>query len=327
MDRSAWQIVEDQFPQGTPQEEQSRFLLRYAILAPSSHNTQPWKFSLQGTRIRIFTDPERWLKVADADQRELHISAGCALANLKLAALRFSFTIETAYHPEADGDLAVTVELSRAAGVADSLTKTLFPFITARHTNRDHYDGKEVDPQSLVALRDCAGVGGAEGAWVTDREAIERLSELVEKGDALQFAEPAYRKELADWMGQGVFGQPVLAAKSLAFLISHADVGHQQGETEKKLIQSASAFGVLGVETVDKVSQIKLGEAYETLALTAAKLGLALQPMNQGLTEVPAHLEELRTITGIKGIPQMSFRLGYAKPAEPQVRRALEDFL
>ena len=58
--------------------EKLTFLLNYAVLAPSSHNSQPWKFNVSGDEISLFADKTRWLKVADADQRELHISLGCA---------------------------------------------------------------------------------------------------------------------------------------------------------------------------------------------------------------------------------------------------------
>jgi nitroreductase len=40
----AWNIAENQFPKEGTRNEQLKFLLNYAILAPSSHNTQPWLF-------------------------------------------------------------------------------------------------------------------------------------------------------------------------------------------------------------------------------------------------------------------------------------------
>ncbi len=73
-----WQVDEDHFPSSASSADRLRFLLRYAVLAPSSHNTQPWKFRIIGNQIDVFIDEERWLKVADDDQRELHISVGCA---------------------------------------------------------------------------------------------------------------------------------------------------------------------------------------------------------------------------------------------------------
>jgi len=41
---ASWQINEQDFPRGEDSTEKLKFLIRYAILAPSSHNTQPWKF-------------------------------------------------------------------------------------------------------------------------------------------------------------------------------------------------------------------------------------------------------------------------------------------
>ena len=62
---------------------QFRFLLRYAILAPSSHNTQPWLFSLQDRCVEIYADRSRSLRVTDPDDRQLTIAGGCALSNLR----------------------------------------------------------------------------------------------------------------------------------------------------------------------------------------------------------------------------------------------------
>ena len=41
-----WQMIERNFPLARDITQKLSFLLRYAVLAPSSHNTQPWKFSL-----------------------------------------------------------------------------------------------------------------------------------------------------------------------------------------------------------------------------------------------------------------------------------------
>ena len=76
-----YQINERNFPIKGTSIEKLKFLLRYAILAPSSHNTQPWKFSISEDKIKVFADKNRWLKVADPDQRELYISTGCAIEN------------------------------------------------------------------------------------------------------------------------------------------------------------------------------------------------------------------------------------------------------
>ena len=54
-----WRVEENQFPSNGPLAERLRFLVRYALLAPSSHNTQPWQFHITDDRIDVFMD-ESW---------------------------------------------------------------------------------------------------------------------------------------------------------------------------------------------------------------------------------------------------------------------------
>lgn len=66
--RSGWEVTADDFPTDGTREEQAGFLLRDAILAPSSHNSQPWTFEVSGNEIRIAADESRWLDAADPDR-------------------------------------------------------------------------------------------------------------------------------------------------------------------------------------------------------------------------------------------------------------------
>ena len=64
----------------------SHELVRYATLAPSSHNTQCWKFAVEGKGITILPDLSRRCPVVDPDDHHLYVSLGCAAENLVLAA-------------------------------------------------------------------------------------------------------------------------------------------------------------------------------------------------------------------------------------------------
>jgi len=61
-------------------------LIQKAVRAPSSHNTQPWIFHVAESAINLYADRTRALPVNDPDDRELTISCGCALMNLRVAA-------------------------------------------------------------------------------------------------------------------------------------------------------------------------------------------------------------------------------------------------
>ncbi|MFP3632395.1 nitroreductase family protein, partial [Burkholderia sp. SIMBA_045] len=46
-------------------EDQLKALLAYAVLAPSSHNSQPWRFVVNGATISVCADRMRALPVVD----------------------------------------------------------------------------------------------------------------------------------------------------------------------------------------------------------------------------------------------------------------------
>jgi len=66
-----WQVSERDFPRegSWSSTEKMKFLLRYAILAPSSHNSQPWKFRIPDSEINIFADKDRWLLFTEEELR------------------------------------------------------------------------------------------------------------------------------------------------------------------------------------------------------------------------------------------------------------------
>jgi len=69
-----WKIDESEFEKLDSVKDKAKFLLGYAILAPSGHNTQPWKFSVTDDGVMVYADPARRLPVANPDDRELWMS-------------------------------------------------------------------------------------------------------------------------------------------------------------------------------------------------------------------------------------------------------------
>ena len=61
-----------------------RELVRYATLAPSSHNTQCWRFGIEPQAITVLPDLSRRCPAVDPDDHHLFVSLGCAAENLGL---------------------------------------------------------------------------------------------------------------------------------------------------------------------------------------------------------------------------------------------------
>jgi hypothetical protein len=87
-----------------------RDLVRCASLAASSHNTQPWKFRLDGDAISILPDFSRRCPVVDPDDHHLWVSLGCATENLLLAAQSVGLRGDVAFDPREGGTVRVTFE-------------------------------------------------------------------------------------------------------------------------------------------------------------------------------------------------------------------------
>jgi len=310
--RAAWEIDEGDFPtDGTP-AEQARFLLGYAILAPSSHNSQPWVFEVSGNEIRLFVDESRWLAVADSDKRELYLSVGCALENLLVAALRFGFDPSVEYHAESTGDLVATVTLDSQSS-APSRASGRFDAITARETNHNLFEERTLSSSVVDRLRSCVTDEDLQLRCVDDAERRAEIAALQATADEAQFDDAEYREELGYWIGTGALGANWLKARLGQVAVRHLDLGGREGAKNSKLIESAPLIGVLTSATDDRTAQIKTGQAFERIALTAADAGLAVHPMSQ-ILELPEYRRELAFLLELgDATPQHLFRVGYAE--------------
>ena len=145
-------------------------LVRYATLAASSHNTQPWKFKLERGRISIFPDLSRRCPVVDPDDHHLYASLGCAAGNLleavSAAGLRGHFT----YDASTSG---VHVDLEQAS----PSPSTLFEAIPRRQCSRATYDGTEATAQELRLLEEAGRGNGVLIMLLTTKNEKERVAE------------------------------------------------------------------------------------------------------------------------------------------------------
>jgi nitroreductase len=59
----SWNISETPLPAANQPTEQLRFLLLYAILAPSTRNTHPWLFKIRGDALELYADESEALSI------------------------------------------------------------------------------------------------------------------------------------------------------------------------------------------------------------------------------------------------------------------------
>src|SRR6266508_712145 len=159
----AWNVSADDFSVDGTSEEKLWFLVRYAVLAPSSHNTQPWKFRIHGNVVELYADLSRALPIVDPNNRELIMSCGAALFHLRAAIRYFGYgcTVERIPDPDDTALLArVHLGVKCDTNAEDIL---LFNAIPKRRTNRQAFLPDPV-PDALLAT--LARIAAEEGAWV-----------------------------------------------------------------------------------------------------------------------------------------------------------------
>jgi len=171
--------------------------VRYATLAPSGHNTQPWKFSLKGDCIRIFPDFTRRLPVVDPDNRELYISLGCALENLLIAAKYCGYDPEVEYFPASEPNECLLITFKRANAAEKN---NLFQAIPTRHTNRREYNKEQIPAADLNKIGSVPIENGVTSLVLTEPGDIEQIIDLVREGNRIQMNDDAFMNEIISWI-------------------------------------------------------------------------------------------------------------------------------
>jgi hypothetical protein len=301
-------------------------LVGAAVLAPSSHNTQPWRFRTSDGAIDVFADRTRALPVNDPEDRELTISCGCALFNIRAAAAAADVGTTTSLLPGPD-DADWLARISADPRAASSSEAELSRHIERRRTYRRKFYARAVERTIVERLMAAAT---AEGAWlrpIEDEPDREALAQLVAEGDAVQWSNPSWRRELAAWMHPGRQGDgltiPGLSAPLTHFVVRTFDMGGGIGAKDRELAEASPVMAILGTERDGPLEWLAAGQALQRVLLTGCQYGLQASFLNQ-----PVQVASLRPKLGDlvnRAVPQIVLRIGYPVgdvPATP--RRPIE---
>jgi len=328
--KDVWEVSERDFPSTAPIETQLGFLLRYAILAPSAKNSQPWYFAVRQNRVHLLADRRRRQLIQDPGQRELYISLGCALENLLVAAEHFGFRHGVSYFPEPrDEELVATVTFAPDGVASFARAGGLLSAIVQRHNDNSVFRAAEIPESVRTRLIACCIEPELRVHLTDDRHFRRWIDALTIEADRTEFANPAFRRELSYWIGQGVFGSSRLMAGLEGMFVSHLDLGEPVSRQDHELVQSASLLGLISSEGDSHLLHVRTGQLFERLWLTATSLGVSIHPMSQTMRhpELRAAVGELLPSAG--WVPQHLFRLGFSSREDERhtPRRRLENVM
>ncbi|MBD0359524.1 MAG: nitroreductase [Nitrososphaeraceae archaeon] len=343
----AWNVSENRFPKEGRRTEALKFLLNYAILAPSSHNTQPWLFKIVTENIiELYADRTRALPVVDPEDRALTISCGAALFHLQIAIRHFGYAYKLELFPYSNNQdlLARVIIDGRKEPISEE--NSLFEAITKRRTNRLKFEDRKLQEALISKLRSIVteqGEEGVEGTTTWLHIAIEEgeknsLADLIAEGDHIQSSDKRFRRELASWVHSNrshskdgmpgyAFGYSDIMSYMGPFVIRTFDVGKGQAAKDRQLAVGSPILAILGTKSDEPMDWLKAGMALSKMLLLSRSKNVWSSFLNQ-----PIEVPELRprvqeVVKEEKGFPQLMIRMGYGLDVKPTPRRPVDEVL
>jgi nitroreductase len=317
-------------------------LLRYASLAPSGHNTQPWSVRATGPGLIIGSDPARWLPKVDPQNREMALSIGAFLENLLLAAPGHGYraSVVVTASSARDGEL-VQVTLT-PAGETD---RDALEQIRRRRTVRS---GQLRRPLSSKDLRELLGYFGEHGHYfpLASKEGRYLAEGTIEANRAQALRDDA-QAELAMWIrfrnedgrahGDGLTPESMEIHGFAGWYVRHfmnresvMGKSFRDEGVDRVREQVASCGGWMVVTSPDGALETLLatGRRTERMWLAVRGLQIAIHPMTQLLEELPFR-EQIGKELGIRNPIQFLLRVGYVEnyPEPVSLRRPVAAML
>ena len=340
---SAWSVETPDFHAGEATLDKARYAVRYAILAPSSHNTQPWRFVISGDELLVCADRTRSLPNIDPFDRELIISCGAALFNLRVALAYFDVAVAISTFPySAEPDVVARVTFPESGPALKDLAE-LFDAITRRATNRGPFIQEDVPDAVVERLRAAAEAEGADVAFARTLAARQRIAALIAEADRQQFDDPRFRRELASWIhpsrsgdgmpasSQGFGALTDFATRIAAMTIRTFDVGNGVAAVHEQLARGSPLLVALSTPMDNNEAWLAAGLGLQRLLLEATKIGYSTSYLNQ-TTEVSELRSRLASELQLTGFAQLLLRVGrggmrHTRPAAQSPKYCSDQYL
>lgn len=292
-----------------------REVLDVARVAPSIHNTQPWRFEASGDHLELWAERSRLLPVIDPKGRQLVVSCGAALEHAVVAARGLGEELRVWTFPDpARPELLATAVLGPGAPPTEH-EGALLQATSLRHTYRGRFTPEPLAEQAIQRLSTLEVLGPTAVRWVQSPDDLTVFQVLLARADSEQRRDPAYRAELDQWVhASGGHGIPSWAQDRRDGAGSSLALRHFE-DLDELLVEDPPvadhpAIAVLATGDDGQQDWLEAGRALARFLLEATVLGLAAQPLGQVTDSLPWRMR-LGQELGVLGRPQLAVRLGY----------------
>lgn len=316
-------------------------IIKAATYAPSSHNTQPWKFRVNENSIKLYADFSRQLKYSDPTGRMLYIALGAALKNIEIGADKYGFRAQIKYSRKLTTELPQLIAEVNLQPTQNRIYEDgLFFAIAQRASNRTEYLNKKMPKNILQKMQDAAQSSEVKAAFIYGTEQKQQIAQTMGRGMKEKMSERSFRWELARWLRTNISrkrdGMPgythnmsLIKSFIAPFILRLIDVSSVEKKKAITRVNNFPVLGIIGTADDNAYAWVKTGEALQQALLTAYANDAAASIM-AAIVESRMARAELAQILGWENkiLPQIFFGFGYAAKQTPHSpRRKLSDLL
>ncbi|MEU7474046.1 nitroreductase family protein [Streptomyces sp. NPDC044984] len=310
-------------------------LVAAAVAAPSLHNTQPWRFRLDtDTRtVRIDAAADRALRHTDPVGRAVHLSVGCAVLNLRVAAAHFGWEPVTRLLPCPDHPaLLATVRLTESVRGAPSTG--LYEAVWRRHSSRFPFSGRPLPSDLLAELTEAAHLEGATLRFPGRDDTVRVLSATREaewrnRADADRAAESRRLVSGPHSQSLGLLSAALGPQDALDRMPMRDFGAHRHPDVlPARAFETRPTLALLSTAHDRRTDWLRAGQALERVLLLATRHGVRASLLHQAMewSDLRRALDGL-PVDGPRVHTQMVIRLGYGPEGPASPRRPMEEVM
>lgn len=298
-----------------------------AAAAPSVHNTQPWDVQLGRDRMMIHADTSRQLRHVDPLGREMLISCGAFLFNVRVAARRESLVAVPLILPHPGDPLLVATVLFEPGVDPDIDELDLAVAIKRRTTSRAPFDDEPLDTDVLLELEVAARSDGGSLRLIHPTDpARPAVIQLMRRAEALAAEDAVAAEEESAWVSRTPERHDGIPEEMLSSTSQdeQAPVRHFSAGAPRSEFEHRSTLAVLLTPGDEPHDWISAGQALERLLLVASTYFVRASFATTVL-ENPTTRHDLARTLDLVGHPQMLMRLGYTTEQQHTPRRTIQE--
>jgi nitroreductase len=294
-------------------QDEVGILVNSAMAAPSTRNTQPWRFEISGPVVDVILDHARTLPAEDPAGRFIRIEIGAATFNMRVAAAMLGYETTFAIDPDpARPEIVARVFLGELQTPTPPLCN-LYGELRRRHTYRGPMMTAELSPGVLDRITEAARSEEADLHWLDADERV-KLGRILHEADELDGLED-HLAERGHWIGgdrtsDGIPEAPLgpLPARPAAF--GNLSAGFDDPGRSEAVFEQLPVIAILTTTADGPSDWARAGMGLQHALLTATSYDMAASFLNQALEYAQLRLL-VQGLVGHTVRPQLIIRVGY----------------